>query len=75
MIGVPLFIAALTIWVWSYRRNCISHRVLVKKTKDEMVWKVIPDDVRKKEDIYVDKIVHAIAFFLIIGICVWIILG
>ena len=40
LVGVPtLFIGAL-ILVWSYRRQCVPRRVLIKKTKDESQWAI-----------------------------------
>ncbi len=44
VIGVPLLVVFLVIWVWSYRRTCIQRTILVKSTKDDKVYERINED-------------------------------
>ena len=50
----------LPLWIWSYRRTCLSHRVKIEKDK----WQVV--DYRPSGD-FNPRIVHALVIVVLVG--------
>lgn len=47
LLGVVLFAIGFPIWIYSFYKNCITHRVLVKKDKDgNKQWELVNDTGR-----------------------------
>jgi len=63
VVGIPLFIVVIAIFIWSYRRNCLSRPIL----------KYVDKDGRKEYDIHEgsdeEKWAHVIIFIITILIC------
>ena len=50
LVGIPFFIFSMLAVVWSYQRQCMKHRVLVKSSKEGKEWTIIdPDDALDKK--------------------------
>lgn len=70
-VGIPLLMIGLIVFVWSYYKNCIPRRVLVKKDKEgNKEWETVNDTGSNKDG---EKIVHAVFCALFLCLCVAII--
>jgi len=67
IVGVPLLVVGLVIFVWSYYKNCIPHKVLKSKDKDgAKEWTMVNDDGSDKDN---EKIAHAVFCALFLFFC------
>ena len=67
IMGAIGWIITLAILIWSYRRTCISRRILVEKSKDGKKWAVVnpPYDIsirEQRESLSVMRVVHVLLF-------------
>ena len=49
IIGIPILIAGVLLWLYCYRRDFLTYSVLVSKIKDEKNYKVITPPANTKE--------------------------
>lgn len=79
LVGIPLLAIGMVVIVWSYRRQCMPHPILIEKGPGLWIWRskkyVMYDPNGSKGNMDQDKwvLTHLISAVVLLTLCCWII--
>ena len=64
LVGVPLLITWTVLFVWLFRKNCITYSVPSKQNPDKSKEYKVVVPLGDNDDVWIARLVHGVVFFL-----------